>query len=168
MEAKAREAWSRFIREEQTRALRSGPKSPKPLDEERKLLKQEVPAVSIATPDERERYVGGFKPAFRHRSTMQQALLYLLGLLSDLGRRNGETIEAAIPGATQQGAWDLATYAIALPRQVWGRRSGGPPAALRLVPCHDAYRVTPRRRPSSSAAVDSLRRAPITAHCLGW
>lgn len=107
MEAKAREAWSRFIREEQTRALRFGPKSPKPLDEKRKLPKQEVPAVSITTPDELERYVGEFKPAFRYRSTMQQALLYLLGLLSDLGHKNGETIEAAIPGATQQGVWDF-------------------------------------------------------------
>jgi hypothetical protein len=103
MEAKAREAWSRFIREEQTRALRFGPKSPKPLDEKRKLPKQEVPAVSITTPDELERYVGEFKPAFRYRSTMQQALLYLLGLWRDRTRRLPGTLVEGVPSSSCHG-----------------------------------------------------------------
>jgi SRSO17 transposase len=48
-----------------------------------------------------------FRTVFRYRSTQDQALLYLLGLLSDLKRKNGETMEAGIPGARQQGVWDF-------------------------------------------------------------
>jgi SRSO17 transposase len=107
MEAKAQGAWARFTREEHLRGLRFGPKPPKPRDKKRKLEKRDVPAVSITTPEELERYVGLFRRAFRYRSTQERALLYLLGLLSDLERKNGETMEAGIPGATQQGVWDF-------------------------------------------------------------
>jgi SRSO17 transposase len=107
MEAKTHQAWARHIREEHLRGLRFGPRPPKPLDPKRKIPKQEVPAVSITTPDELEQYVSRFHSVFRYRSTQEQALLYLLGLLSDLGRKNGETMEAGIPSATQQGVWDF-------------------------------------------------------------
>ena len=107
METKAHDAWAQFTREEQLRARRFGSKPPKPLDEKRQLPKRDVPAVSITTPVEVESYVRQFQTAFRYRSTQDQALLYLLGLLSDLERKNGETMEAGIPGATQQGVWDF-------------------------------------------------------------
>ena len=107
MTSKVQGAWSQFQREEQMRAMRFGPRSPKPLDEKRKLPKREVPAVSVTTPDELGSYVGEFGAVFRNRGTEHQAVLYLLGLLSDLERKNGETMEAGIPGATQQGVWDF-------------------------------------------------------------
>ncbi len=108
MAAKVREVWTQFFREEKLRALRFGPKPPKPpVNKKRKLPKQEVPAVSVTTPAELEGYVACFRSVFRYSSTRRQALLYLLGLLSDLGRKNGETMEAGIPGATQQGVWDF-------------------------------------------------------------
>lgn len=107
VEAKARDAWWRLSREERLRSLRFGPKAPKPLDTKRKLPKQAVPAVSITTPAEVEGYIAAFAAVFRYRQTRERALLYLLGLLSDLGRKNGETMEAGIPGVTQQGVWDF-------------------------------------------------------------
>lgn len=107
METKAHDAWARFVREEQLRALRFGPKPEQPLDQKRKLPKQDVPAVSITTPAEVEQYLSRFQRVFRYRSTLRQAMLYFLGLLSNLGRKNGETMEAGIPGATQQGVWDF-------------------------------------------------------------
>lgn len=107
VESKAQNAWARFDREEHLRSLRFAPKPPKPLDPRRKLPKQNLPAVSITTPAELEGYVRQFRTAFRYRGTQDQALLYLLGLLSDLKRKNGETMEAGIPGASQQGVWDF-------------------------------------------------------------
>ncbi len=47
-------------------------------------------------------YLDLFRPVFRRRDTREVARLYATGLLSALPRKNGETMEAAIPGATQE------------------------------------------------------------------
>lgn len=107
IEQKVQSAWAEHIREQHLRSLRFGPRPAKPRDEKRKLEKQDVPAISITTPAELQGYLEQFAAVFHYRSTTAQALLYLLGLLSDLKRKNGETMEAGIPAATQQGVWDF-------------------------------------------------------------
>ena len=97
----------RLSKQEAIRSLRYGPKEPKPLDKKRKLPKREVPAAAAATPKELDDFLQVFNGIFGRRDTLRQARLYLLGLLSDLPRKNGETMEAAIPGATQQGVYDF-------------------------------------------------------------
>ncbi|EQD80473.1 transposase, partial [mine drainage metagenome] len=64
-------------------------------------------SVSLTPPEELTEYLNTFLPVFGRRDTVSQARYYLLGLLSNLRRKNGETMEAAVPGATQQGVWDF-------------------------------------------------------------
>lgn len=106
-EEQRRQAWLRLYREQQARALRFGPRPEKARDKRRKLEPFEYGAIALTPPEEVEAYLQSFQPVFGRRDTLRQAELYLLGLLSDLGRKNGETIEAAVPGATQQGVWDF-------------------------------------------------------------
>ncbi len=61
-----------------------------------------------------------FRPVFRRRDTLRQAERYLAGLLSDLGWKNGQTMEAGVPGATQHG----------IPCAAGGRPSQGPATRL--------------------------------------
>ena len=89
------------------RKLRFGPRAERPRDVRRKLEPLEYGAVSLTLPDELRNYLETFRPVFGRRDTLQQGFYYATGLLSDLRRKNGETIEAAVPGATQQGVWDF-------------------------------------------------------------
>lgn len=102
-----RQAWQRLQYEQQARALRFGPRPEKPRDMKRKLEPFVFGAVSLTPPTEIEAYLETFLRVFGRRDTLWQAELYLLGLLSDLKRKNGETMEAAVPAATQQGVWDF-------------------------------------------------------------
>ena len=106
-EDRSRQAWQRLQQEQQARALRFGPRPEKSRDIKRKLEPLVFGAVSLTPPDELDAYLQTFLPVFRRRDTLWQAELYLMGLLSDLKRKNGETIEAAAPAATQQGVWDF-------------------------------------------------------------
>ncbi len=90
-----------WLRDQRVRALRFGPKEPKPLDRRRKLPPQAVPTGPILPQPEMHACVEGFRSAFRRRDTLRNAEIYLLGLCSDLPHKNGETMEAAIPGAKQ-------------------------------------------------------------------
>lgn len=106
-EGRLRGAWQRLQREQQVRALRFGPRPEKPRDVRRKLEPFVFGSVSLTPPEQIATYLETFLPVFGRRDTLRQAQCYLLGLLSDLKRNNGETIEAAVPGATQQGVWDF-------------------------------------------------------------
>ena len=48
-----------------------------------------------------------FRAIFGRRETVRNAEIYLLGLCSDLPHKNGETMEAAIPGASQQDIYNF-------------------------------------------------------------
>jgi hypothetical protein len=91
-----------WLRDQQVRALRFGPKEPKPLDRRRKLPPQAVPTGPILPQPEMHAYVESLRSAFGRRDTLRNAEIYLLGLCSDLPHKNGETMEAAIPGAKQE------------------------------------------------------------------
>lgn len=106
-EERNRQAWARLEREQRVRALRFGPRPEKERDERRKLKPYVYGSVSLTSPEDLESYLAPFLPVFGRRDTLRQANLYLIGLLSNLPRKNGETIEAAVPGATQQGVWDF-------------------------------------------------------------
>lgn len=106
-EERNRQAWARLHREQQARALRFGPRPEKERDKRRKLEPYVYGSISLAPPQELEAYLERFLPVFGRRDTLRQAELYVLGLLSGLDRKNGETMEAGVPGATQQGVWDF-------------------------------------------------------------
>src|SRR5579875_2644203 len=97
MDNTKRMALNDWIREQQARALRFGPKAEKPFDPKRKLPPQAIPSAPILPQPEMHRYVEEFRSVFRRRDTLRNAEIYLLGLCSDLRRKNGETMEAAIP-----------------------------------------------------------------------
>jgi hypothetical protein len=107
-----------WLREQQVRSLRFGPKEPKPFDPRRKLPPQAIPTGPILPQPEMHAYVQGFRSVFRREDTMRNAEIYLLGLCSDLPHKNGETMEAAIPGAKQM---DIFNFLV---------RSGWAPEAL--------------------------------------
>jgi hypothetical protein len=90
-----------WLRQQRVRSLRFGPKEPKPFDARPKLPPQAVPTGPILPQPQMHAYVQGFRSVFRRRDTMRNAEIDLLGLCSDLPRKNGETMEAAIPGAKQ-------------------------------------------------------------------
>ena len=71
----------------------------------RKLPPQWFEALSLTPPARLEEYLARFASIFGRRDTRRQAKLYLLGLLSPLSRKNGETMEARIPGVTQEGVY---------------------------------------------------------------
>jgi SRSO17 transposase len=96
-----------WLREQQIRALRFGPKAEKPFDPRRKLPPQAVGSAPILPQPEMHRYVEGFRSVFRRRETRRNAEIYLLGLCSDLPHKNGETMEAAIPGAKQMDIFNF-------------------------------------------------------------
>ena len=98
---------ARLTKDDVIRKLRFGPQPEKPLDAKRKLPKWEVPAATKTPPWEVAEYLRVFASIFGRRDTLRRAVLYVLGLLSALRRKNGETMEAAIPGATQQGVYDF-------------------------------------------------------------
>ncbi len=68
----------------------------------RKLRPGEFDTASLTPAEPLAGYLDLFRPVFRRRDTREAARLYATGLLSALPRKNGETMEAAIPGATQE------------------------------------------------------------------
>lgn len=98
---------NRWLREQQVRALRFGPRPEKPLDRRRKLPPQAIPSAPILPQPEMHAYVQGFRSVFGRWDTLRNAEIYLLGLCGDLARKNGETMEAAIPGASQMGIFNF-------------------------------------------------------------
>ncbi len=99
--------WARLKREQALRALRFGPRPPHERDPRRQLEPRRFGAVALIPPAPVSAYLERFAAVFRRRDTRELALLYLSGLLSDLARKNGETIESAVPGATQRNIWDF-------------------------------------------------------------
>ena len=96
-----------WLREKQLRALRFGPKPEKPFDERRKIRPEAIGRAPILpNPDLRE-YVRRFKGVFGRRETVSNAEIYMTGLCSDLPHKNGETMEAAIPGANQEDIYNF-------------------------------------------------------------
>ena len=61
--------------------------------------------ISLTPPAQLEQYLQRFARVFGRRDTLRQAELYLLGLLSSLARKNGETMEAGVPGVTQESVY---------------------------------------------------------------
>lgn len=102
-----RRAWARLNREQQTRALRFGARPARERDRRRQLDQRNYSAVSLTPPEEVESYLARFRPVFVRSDTLRQAVLYMIGLLSGLERKNGETMEAAVPGARQRSVWDF-------------------------------------------------------------
>ena len=100
-------AVNEWVREQQARARRFGPKPEKPFDSKRKLPPQAIPSAPILPQAEMHQYVGAFRAVFGRRDTLRNAEIYLLGLCSDLPRKNGETMEAAIPGANQEDVYNF-------------------------------------------------------------
>ena len=62
----------------------------------------EFDTAALTPPEPLARYLDGFRLVFKRRDTREVARLYATGLLSALPRKNGETMEASIPGATQE------------------------------------------------------------------
>ena len=114
---KHRTVWLQRMRERAVRALRFGAdvrdqrqqKREQMYDDprKRKLRPREFDAASLSPPEPVVRYLEGFRSVFKRRDTLAVAVLYVIGLLSDLPHKNGETMEAAIPGFTQEGAYRL-------------------------------------------------------------
>ena len=96
-----------WVREQQARSLKFGPKASKPFDARRKLMPQSIPTGPILPQPEMHAYVQGFRSVFRRQDTLRNAETYLLGLCSDLPHKNGETMEAAIPGARQMDIFNF-------------------------------------------------------------
>ena len=114
---KHRTVWLQQMHERAVRALRFGAdvrdqrqqKREQMYDDprKRKLRPREFDAASLSPPEPVVRYLEGFRSVFKRRDTLAVAVLYVIGLLSDLPHKNGETMEAAIPGFTQEGAYRL-------------------------------------------------------------
>ena len=112
-----RDTWLQQMRERAVRALRFGAdvlEQRRAKREQlyadprkRKLKPGEFNTASRTPPEPLARYLDVFGSVFRRRDTLEVARLYLTGLLSSLARKNGETMEAAIPGLTQEGVYRL-------------------------------------------------------------
>ena len=96
-----------WLRDKQARALRFGPKPEKPFDERRKIRPEAISRAPILPNPALREYVGRFKGVFGRRETVRNAEIYLTGLCSDLPHKNGETMEAAIPGADQEDIYNF-------------------------------------------------------------
>ncbi len=109
----ARQGWARIVREAELRALRFGHRAEREQKmaerwhdpRKRKLEPRRYDTISLTPPAQLEQYLQRFAHVFGRRDTLRQAELYLLGLLSSLARKNGETMEAAVPGVTQEGVY---------------------------------------------------------------
>ena len=141
------ENWRRVIndwfREQQVWALRFGPKPEKPLDRCRKLPPEALTTAPILPQPEMHAYLARFRSVFGRADTLRNAEIYLRGLCSDLERKNGETMEAAIPGARQMDIFNF------LARSPWSAQT------------LDEQRVQdwPGRRGSPSRAASAQRRS---------
>ena len=132
---KHRTVWLQQMRERAVRALRFGldvreqrrQKREQMYDDprKRKLRPREFNVASLSPPEPVVRYLEGFRSVFKRRDTLAVAVLYVIGLLSDLPHKNGETMEAAIPGFTQEGAYRLLARGVVVGTRV------GPPASAR-------------------------------------
>ena len=108
-----RQGWARIVREAKLRAMRFGPRPEREQKlaerwhdpRKRKLEPRLYDTVSFTPPAQLEQYLKRFARVFGRRDTLRQAELYLLGLLSSLSRKNGETMEAGVPGITQEGVY---------------------------------------------------------------
>ncbi len=113
-----RQAWGRMLREAKLRALRFGaqPGREQKLAErwhdprKRKLERHWFDTLALTPPARLEEYLATFAGIFGRRDTLRQAKLYVLGLLSPLSRKNGETMEAGIPGVTQEGVYHFLVH----------------------------------------------------------
>ena len=111
MDNDLRMALNDWQREQQARALRFGPKPPKVVDpndpKKRKLPPRQFSAGPRLRMPEMQEYILRFKPVFRRRDTLRNAVVYCCGLCSELERKNGETMEAAIPEANQENLYNF-------------------------------------------------------------
>ena len=113
-----RQAWGRMLREAKLRSLRFGaqPGREQKLAErwhdprKRKLEPHWFNTLALTSPARLEEYLAMFASIFGRRDTLRQAKLYVLGLLSPLSRKNGETMEAGIPGVTQEGVYHFLVH----------------------------------------------------------
>ena len=64
----------------------------------------------MTPPEQLASYLETFRPVFGRADTLLQAQRYLMGLLSNLKRKNGETIEAAVPGASQKSCGQVTFF----------------------------------------------------------
>ena len=96
-----------WLREKQLRALRFGPKPEKPFDPQRQIKPEAIGRAPILPNQGLREYVQSFKGVFGRRETVRNAEIYVTGLCSDLPHKNGETMEAAIPGADQQDIYNF-------------------------------------------------------------
>ena len=112
-DVEGRRGWARLVREAKLRALRFGlrPEREQKKAEQwrdprkRKLKPRMYDALPLTPPAQLEQYLKRFARVFGRRDTLRQAELYLLGLLSSLARKNGETMEASVPGVTQESVY---------------------------------------------------------------
>ena len=96
-----------WLREKQVCALRFGPKPEKPFDAQRQIKPEAIGRAPILPNQGLREYVQSFKGVFGRRETVRNAEIYGSGLCSDLPHKNGETMEAAIPGADQQDIYNF-------------------------------------------------------------
>lgn len=98
--------WQRRV---QAAALRFGPKDEVPFDpldpKKRKLMPHQVAETPILPIPALHSYLLQFRAVFPRRDSLHNAELYVLGLCSNLLRKNGETMEAALPTAKQQNIY---------------------------------------------------------------
>ena len=104
-----------WLREKQTRTLRFGPKPEKSFDERRKIKPESIGRAPILPNPGLRAYVQGFKHVFGRRERVRNAEIYMTGLCSDLPHKNGETMEAAIPGADQEDIYNFLVRSTWLP-----------------------------------------------------
>ena len=72
----------------------------------RKLRPREFGSVSLTPPESLAQHLEGFRSVSRRRDTPEVARLYTTGLLSDLPRKNGETIAVTL-GVGSRTAWQI-------------------------------------------------------------
>jgi SRSO17 transposase len=70
--------------------------APSVAGEPNRSSKEQVPVATGELPRELERYMLQFYGVFRRRETWERTCQYLVGLLSDLPRKNGQTLAASI------------------------------------------------------------------------
>jgi SRSO17 transposase len=78
-----------------------------------------MPVVPKASPDvlpELAPYLEPFAPLFRRSTSRESVERYLTGLLTDLERKNGDTIAAAVAGTSTERFQHVLTDAAWVPR----------------------------------------------------
>jgi SRSO17 transposase len=133
-----------------------------------------VPKASPATLPELATYLAPFAPLFRRSTSRESLERYLTGLLTDLPRKNCDTIAAAVAGASTERLQHLLTDATWAPQaldqqRVTALRAQGPPQGLLVLddtglPKHGRGSVGVARQYSGTLGQVANGQVVVSAH----